>query len=62
MADSSESGIIQKEIIKDLQEMNKRKQGLVKSVLASEGSAVLDAGKESVKEAVVAGARNAVMS
>ena len=47
-----------KKTLKDWQEMRKPKQGVVKSFLASAGSAVLDAGKE----AVVAGARSAVMS
>ena len=51
-----------KKRLKDWQEMRKPKQGVVKSFLASAGSAVLDAGKEAVKEAVVAGARSAVMS
>ena len=51
-----------KKRLKDWQEMRKPKQGVVKSFLASAGSAVVEAGKEAVKDALIAGAQNAVMS
>ena len=37
-------------------------KGVIRKVFESAGSALLDAGKEAVKEAVVAGAKGAVMS
>ena len=37
-------------------------KGIIRKAFESEGSALLDAGKEAVKEAVVAGAQNAIMS
>ena len=47
-----------KKRLKDWQEMRKPKQGVVKSFLASAGSAVVEAGKQ----ALITGAQNAVMS
>ena len=47
-----------KKRLKDWQEMRKPKQGVVKSFLASAGSAVAEAGKQ----ALIAGAQNAIMS
>ena len=37
-------------------------KGVIRKAFESAGSALLDAGKEAVKEAVVAGAQNAIMS
>ena len=37
-------------------------KGVIQKAFESAGSALLDAGKEAVKEAVVAGAQNAIMS
>ena len=37
-------------------------KGVIRKAFEGAGSAVLDAGKEAAKEAVVAGAQNAIMS
>ena len=39
-----------------------KSKGVIRKAFESAGSELLDAGKEAVKEAVVAGAKNAIMS
>ena len=51
-----------KKRLKDWQEMRKPKQGVVKSFLASAGSAVVEGVKEAGKEALRQGEQNVVMS
>ena len=49
--------------MEDWRQMKKGKgKGVIRKAFESAGSALLDAGKEAVKEAVVAGAQNAIMS
>ena len=49
--------------MEDWRQMKKGKgKGVIRKAFESAGSALLDAGKEAVKEAVVAGAKGAVMS
>ena len=51
-----------KKKLNDWQDMGKPKQGVVKSFLASAGSAVVEGVKEAGKEALRQGAQNVVMS
>ena len=49
--------------MEDWRQIKKGKgKGVIRKAFESAGSALLDAGKEAVKEAVVAGAQNAIMS
>ena len=49
--------------MEDWRQMKKGKgKGVIRKAFESAGSALLDAGKEAAKEAVVAGAQNAIMS
>ena len=49
--------------MEDWRQIKKGKgKGVIRKAFESAGSALLDAGKEAVKEAVVAGAQNAIMN
>ena len=49
--------------MEDWRQIKKGKgKGVIRKAFESAGSALLDAGKEAVKEAVVAGAQTAIMS
>ena len=61
-ADEVNDQLLQKRM-EDWRQMKKGKgKGVIRKAFESAGSALLDAGKEAVKEAVVAGAQNAIMS
>ena len=61
-ADEVNDQLLQKRM-EDWRQMKKGKgKGVIRKAFESAGSSLLEAGKEAVKEAVVAGARSAVMS